>query len=76
MSDSARAKVPKALWAVLVVLAVVSLIAEVFVHHHAAFGVDGSFGFYAWYTWVAVAIGVAAARLVALVLGRSEADDA
>ena len=53
----------------LIGLAAATLVAELFVHHHASFGVDGSYAFYAWYT-VAVGVGgVVAARVLAILLG-------
>lgn len=66
---------PRWLWGGLIAAAIVLLAAEVFVHHHAAFGVDGTFAFYGWYTVVVGVIGVACARLLALLLGRRGGDD-
>jgi len=66
------ANVPRWLWLALAVVAIVSLLAETAVRHHASFGVDGTFGFYVWYTVACAAAGVGLARLVGAVLRRGD----
>jgi len=69
--------VPAPLWGTLIAIAALTLIAEFFIHHHASFGIDGSYAFYGWYTVGIGVIGVIAARVLAAVLGRpGERDDA
>ncbi len=75
MAHTGASGAPRWLWGVLIAAAIVLLVAEAFVHHHAAFGVDGTFGFYAWYTLVVGVIGVACARALAWLLGRRGGDD-
>lgn len=76
MNGDDRRQVPGRLWLALLGLAAITLVAELFIHHHAYFGLDGSYAFYAWYTVGVGLIGVLAARVVAMVLGRREDDDA
>ena len=76
MNAGDRNGVPRRLWGALIALAALTLVAELFVHHHAYFGVDGSYAFYGWYTVGAGVIGVIAARVLAAALGRPEEDDA
>jgi len=75
MADTGVTGGPRWLWGALIAAALVLLVAEIFVHHHAAFGVDGSFAFYGWYTIVVGVIGVACARGLAWLLGRRGSDD-
>lgn len=70
MASTDSSRVPTWLWGALIAVAIVLLAAEIFVHHHAAFGIDGTFGFYAWYTVLVGVVGVAVARALALLLGR------
>ena len=72
MNTDARSTVPRGAWLTLLALVAVTLIGELFVHHHGHFGVDGSFAFYGWYTLLVAPVGIVIARLVAAVLGRGE----
>lgn len=63
---------PRGLWLALLGIAALTLIAEVFVHHHASFGVDGTYAFYAWYALAAAVAGIGVARVVAFLLARGE----
>mgnify|MGYP000305883163 FL=1 len=47
-----------------------SLGAELFIPHHGAFGIDGRFGFYAWFSFLAAAVLAAGASLVGAALRR------
>lgn len=67
----------KKLWAIQIVVLILVLIPELFVHHHAHFAeagihVDASFGFYAWYGFAACAAMVVAAKLLGLILKRKD----
>jgi uncharacterized membrane protein YjjB (DUF3815 family) len=48
------------------------IVAEFFVHHHGHFGVDDSFGFFAWYGFAASAGLVILGNLLSKVLKRPE----
>lgn len=43
---------------------------DLVVHHHAGFGADGTFGFHAWYGFLACVAMVAAAKLLGVLLER------
>ena len=49
-----------------------SVVAELFVHHHGAFGIDGTFGFAAWFSFLATAVLVVGASLLGAVFRRPE----
>ena len=60
------------LWAVFIALLVATLAAELFVAHEAHFGIDGTFGFHAWYGFGACAVLILVAKLLGLVLKRPD----
>jgi hypothetical protein len=45
---------------------------DLFVHHHEHFGIDGTFGFYAWYGFSTCVSMVLGAKLLGIVLKRSD----
>lgn len=75
MTGGSRYPIPRGLWGALIALAALALLAELFVHHHAAFGIDASYAFYGWYTVAVGVAGVLVARALGLLLGRRENDD-
>ena len=46
--------------------------ADLFIHPHATFGVDGTFGFYAWYGFLACMAMVLLAKAIGVVLKRPD----
>jgi fumarate reductase subunit D len=65
------------LWIAQIVLLVLALIPEFFVHHHAHFEeqgihVDASWGFFAWYGFLTCAAMVVGAKLLGFVLKRKD----
>lgn len=67
----------KKLWTIQIVLLILVVIPEFFVHHHAHFedkgiSVDASFGFFAWYGFATCALMVIAAKLLGFLLKRSD----
>jgi len=54
------------------VLLLATLIAEAFVTRHGAFGIDGTFGFYAWYGLLTCAAMVFGAKLLGIFLKRRD----
>lgn len=71
-----KENLPK-LWIAMIVLLVVSLIPEFFVHHHPHFEdqgihVDASWGFFAWYGFITCAAMVVGAKLLGFVLKRKD----
>ena len=65
------------LWAIQIAVLVLALIPEFFIHHHPHFEdsgvtVDASFGFYAWYGFLACAGMVALAKILGIFLKRKD----
>ena len=65
------------LWAIQIAVLVLALIPEFFIHHHPHFEdsgvtIDASFGFYAWYGFLACAGMVALAKILGIFLKRKD----
>ncbi|OOZ36017.1 hypothetical protein BOW51_09305 [Solemya velesiana gill symbiont] len=65
------------LWFVQIAILVLAVLPEFFVHHHQYFEEDGftldsSFGFYAWYGFIACAGMVALAKILGIFLKRKD----
>jgi len=60
------------LWVVFALLLLLTVVTEAFIHTHARFGVDGSFGFHAWFGGAACIGMIAIARLLGLLLKRRD----
>jgi fumarate reductase subunit D len=65
------------LWIILVVILLLALVPEFFVHHHAHFPdqdvhVDTSFGFFAWYGFLTCTAMVVGAKVLGIFLKRKE----
>lgn len=56
-------KLSKRAWLILGTMLIATVAAEPFVHHHASFGIDGTFGFHAWYGFATCCAMVFAAKL-------------
>jgi hypothetical protein len=60
------------LWIGFILILLITVFPDFFIHQHADFGVEGSFGFYAWYgffTCVAMIIG---AKILGIFLKRKD----
>jgi hypothetical protein len=66
----ARPPTIRILWIVFAAMLALSVVAEFLVEPHGEFGVDGTFGFSAWYGFAACAVLILAARLLGLLLKR------
>ncbi|VUD62506.1 hypothetical protein TDB9533_03054 [Thalassocella blandensis] len=67
----------KKLWSLQIVLLVLAVLPEFFVHHHAHFpeqdiSIDASFGFFAWYGFGTCALMVVGAKLLGFLLKRGD----
>jgi hypothetical protein len=65
------------LWIIQIVILVLAVLPEFFVHHHhyfekQGFTLDGSFGFYAWYGFLTCAGMVALAKILGIFLKRKD----
>lgn len=58
-------------WGGSVLLAIVTL-ADLVVHGHAVFGIDGTFGFYSWYGLATCALMVVVAKALGVLLKRED----
>ena len=62
----------RAVWIGFIVVLVLIVLGDFFIHAHSAFEVDGTFGFYAWYGLLTCIAMILAAKLLALVLKRPD----
>ena len=60
------------LWIAFAVVLALTVAAEFAIERHALFGLDGIFGFNAWYGFLACAAMVIGARLIGFVLKRPD----
>jgi len=67
-----RQETIKKLWIGLILLLALTVIAGLFIHFHDRFGIESSFGFYAWYGFGACVLMVLGAKLLGLVLKRPD----
>ncbi|AWB66435.1 hypothetical protein C2869_08340 [Saccharobesus litoralis] len=67
-----RAKTIKYLWIGFIVVLGITILAELFIHKHDYFGLDGSFGFFGWYGFITCVAMVVVAKLLGYVLKRKE----
>ena len=71
-----KENLPK-LWLIQIVILLLALLPEFFIHRHLAFeeqrfALDGSFGFYAWYGFITCAGMVALAKILGIFLKRKD----
>ena len=62
----------KGLWAAFIVVLTLTVSADFWVEHHAVFGIDGSFGFGAWYGFLSCVVLVLIAKALATLLKRPD----
>ena len=67
-----RPETIRKLWFTFYLILAITLLAGLFIHPHAYFGIDGSFGFYAWYGFITCVAMVLFAKLLGLFLKRPE----
>lgn len=77
MSDSdkhwlVRAKTIRLLWGLFIGILVLTVLVEFLIHKHDYFGLDGTFGFSAWYGFITCVAMVVGAKLLGYVLKRKE----
>jgi uncharacterized membrane protein len=60
------------LWIVFAAILAVTLIPNLFVHPHARFGIDGGFGFYAWYGFIVCVAQILISKFLAIFLKRPD----
>lgn len=67
-----RRRTIRGLWIGFSAVLALLVLADVFIHPHAVFGVDGTFGFYAWYGLLTCLAMVLFAKVLGLVLKRPD----
>lgn len=67
-----RASTIRLLWRVSLAVLALLVIADLFVEHHPHFGIDGTFGFSAWYGFIACVALVVGAKGLGLLLKRPD----
>ena len=60
------------LWIVFVLVLAATVLAELFVRHEPQFGIDGTLAFHAWYGFLVCGALMAVAKLLGLILRRSD----
>lgn len=60
------------LWTIFIVILIGTVLAEFGVHPHASFGIDGTFGFHAWYGFLACVVIVLVSKLFGFLVKRRE----
>ncbi|HWM48066.1 MAG TPA: hypothetical protein VNR11_14270 [Xanthobacteraceae bacterium] len=67
-----RASTIKGLWIAFVILLTATVLADFVVQHHPYFGMDGTFGFAAWFGFVSCVVLVAIAKALGAFLKRPD----
>lgn len=67
-----RKKNIRKLWILFIAILIVTVVAGLFVHQHESFGIEDSFGFYAWYGFITCIAMVIFVKLIGLILKRPE----
>lgn len=65
-------RMARGLWIAFAAILALTLIAELYIHRHALFGIDENFGFNAWYGFGACVALVVFSRLIGFVLKRPD----
>lgn len=58
------------LWLIFIAILVGTVAAQIFVHVHAEFDIDGTFGFNAWYGFGACVVLIVVAKLLGILIKR------
>lgn len=62
----------RTLWIIFIAILLVTVVAGFFVHQHESFGIEDSFGFFAWYGFITCVGMVIFAKLLGFILKRPE----
>lgn len=62
----------RSIWIGFGVILALTVAGDLFVHHHEHFGIDDSFGFYAWYGFLTCLGMVVAAKVLGIFLKRED----
>lgn len=67
-----RSQTVRRLWVGFTVVLTLLVLADMFIHPHANFGIDGTFGFYAWFGLLACMAMVLFAKMLGVALKRPD----
>jgi hypothetical protein len=67
-----RPETIRKLWILFIAILAATVAGDVFVTHHPHFGLDGTFGFGAWYGFLSCVVLVAFAKLLGVFLKRPD----
>jgi len=67
-----RPRTIRLLWVIFVVILAATVLADLFIDHHATFGIDGTIGFYAWYGFLSCVVLVFLSLALGLFLKRPD----
>jgi hypothetical protein len=67
-----RPRTIRILWIVFAVILAATVVAQVVIHPHGVFGIDGSFAFNAWYGFLACVAMILFARLLGAAIKRRD----
>ena len=62
----------RTLWVIFIAILIMTVVAGFFVHQHESFGIEDSFGFFAWYGFITCVGMVVFAKLLGIFLKRPE----
>ena len=62
----------RTLWIIFIAILVATVIAGFFVHQHESFGIEDSYGFFAWYGFITCVGMVVFAKILGIFLKRPE----
>ena len=60
------------MWIVFIAVLALTVLADFFIDHHGAFGIDGTIGFYAWYGFLSCVVLVLGAKGLGVFLKRKD----
>lgn len=60
------------IWIISVIILALTVLADFFVVHHPHFGIDGTYGFGAWFGFVACVVLVIGSKILGAILKRSD----
>lgn len=67
-----RPRTIRLLWVIFILILILLLLPDLYIHQHAHFGIEASFGFYAWYGFATCVAMVVVAKLLGIFLKRKD----
>lgn len=67
-----RARTIRLLWIGFIVVLTLLVLADLFIHPHPLFGIDGTFGFFAWYGLLTCVAMILVAKVLGFLLKRPD----